>query len=308
MRERGQRGQREPGGVQLCREVREPHACRDGRRARVRIDPHLGRHRVEDEEVAVGVGDPVERVPGAEHTCRPRRGDDLPHLVERGRMVAPGRAEQDVASPVADLFAHRAHRSGSPNVLGNIADHRVTERARMSTPGQIHCAGWLTRGGLAESSGWFGRRSSVTFAAARSCTPKPISLHTVICSSAERPGVCPLMSSPSSIGATFGRTPARCAYARSPYRAVRSAAVHGHQVGACETAGSEFGLARVVGADGGHMRARRQPVGLDQRLRAAVAVIKMSTPAQASRTVGTRIMPLAPMPVRARVRRTSCPL
>ncbi len=90
----GQAGVGQPRG-QLP--VRQARAERD--RARRRIEDDVRRQRRQRDEVR-GVGDPVERVPGAQdaHARRPR--DEPLYLLDAGRPVQPCRSVAVVARPV----------------------------------------------------------------------------------------------------------------------------------------------------------------------------------------------------------------
>jgi hypothetical protein len=98
VRQRARVRQRQTGGVQGGVELTEADAGAHPGGAPGDLDGV--RQAGQDQQVAVGVGDPVERVTTAEHPDPAGTGDDLLDLGDRPRPVHAVGAELDVAGPV----------------------------------------------------------------------------------------------------------------------------------------------------------------------------------------------------------------
>jgi hypothetical protein len=112
VRQRPEVVQGEPGGVEPAGHLAEPQAGRHRDGAGVRVDPHRGREPRDGHEVAGRVGDPVERVPGAERADPLAAGHQLLQLRHAVGPVEPPRPEDDVACPVRP--AQRGGHSDEP--------------------------------------------------------------------------------------------------------------------------------------------------------------------------------------------------
>src|SRR5204863_8068131 len=103
VRQRREVVDRKTGGIESPAEVAVARAATDRDRRALRVDLEDPRHSGKRDELTARVGDVVERVPGAEGAQPAGAADNLLEVLERLRLVKPGRRVGIVPGPVPEL-------------------------------------------------------------------------------------------------------------------------------------------------------------------------------------------------------------